>query len=84
MADLVRKLSEAGVRVIAVDILLSEPEASGELRTVGQLSERLRTQGLAHSPAGVAVQSVMPSGTMRCVTPPKISLRASSGLPKAI
>ena len=56
MADLVRKLSEAGARVIAVDILLSEPEASGELRTVGQLSERLRTQGLAHSPAGVAVQ----------------------------
>jgi adenylate cyclase len=56
MADLVRKLSADGARVIAVDILLSEPEVSGELRAAAQLSERLRTLGLAGSSAGSAVQ----------------------------
>ena len=56
MADLVRKLSADGAKVIAVDIVLSEPEVSGELRAATQLSERLRTLGLAASPAGSAVQ----------------------------
>jgi adenylate cyclase len=56
MADLIRKLSADGARIIAVDILLSEPEVSGELRAATQLSERLRTQGLAGSSAGSAVQ----------------------------
>jgi adenylate cyclase len=56
MADLIRKLSADGAKVIAVDILLSEPEVSGELRAAAQLSERLRTQGLAGSSAGSAVQ----------------------------
>lgn len=56
MADLIRKLSADGAKVIAVDILLSEPEVSGELRAAAQLSERLRTLGLAGSSAGSAVQ----------------------------
>lgn len=56
MADLIRKLSADGAKVIAVDILLSEPEVSGELHVASQLSERLRTLGLAGSPAGAAVQ----------------------------
>jgi CHASE2 domain-containing sensor protein len=56
MADLIRKLSADGARIIAVDILLSEPEVSGELRAATQLSERLRTLGLAGSSAGSAVQ----------------------------
>jgi adenylate cyclase len=56
MADLIKKLSADGARIIAVDILLSEPEVSGELRAAAQLSERLRTLGLAGSAAGSAVQ----------------------------
>ena len=56
MADLIRKLSADGASVIAVDILLSEPEVSGELRAAAQLSERLRMLGLAGSSAGSAVQ----------------------------
>ena len=56
MADLIRKLSADGAKIIAVDILLSEPEVSGELRAATQLSERLRTLGLAGSSAGSAVQ----------------------------
>ncbi|MFI5377634.1 MAG: CHASE2 domain-containing protein, partial [Candidatus Rokuibacteriota bacterium] len=56
MADLIRKLSADGAKIIAVDILLSEPEVSGELRAATVLSERLRTLGLAGSSAGSAVQ----------------------------
>ncbi len=56
MADLIRKLSADGAKVIAVDILLSEPEVSGELHAAAQLSERLRSRGLAGSAAGSAVQ----------------------------
>src|SRR6266850_2589326 len=48
--------SADGAKIIAVDILLSEPEVSGELRAATQLSERLRTLGLAASSAGSAVQ----------------------------
>src|SRR5260370_536638 len=51
-----RTPSGGGARVIAVDILLSEPEVSGELRAAPQLSGRLRTLGLAGSSAGSAVQ----------------------------
>jgi adenylate cyclase len=56
MADLIRKLSADGAKVIAVDILLSEPEVSGELHAATQLSERLRSRGLSGSAAGSAVQ----------------------------
>ena len=56
MADLIRKLSADGAKVIAVDILLSEPEVSGELHAAAQLSERLRSRGLSASAAGSAVQ----------------------------
>jgi len=56
MADLVRKLSADGARVIAIDVLLSEPEASGDLRAASHLSERLRALGLAGTAAGSAVQ----------------------------
>jgi len=41
-ARLVRALADGGAKVIALDILLSEPEVSGELRAANQLSERLR------------------------------------------
>ena len=47
MGELIRVLSAGGAKVIAVDILLSEPEASGELRAATQLSERLRALGAA-------------------------------------
>jgi adenylate cyclase len=56
MADLIRKLSADGAKIIAVDILLSEPEVSGELHAATTLSERLRTLGLGGSAAGSAVQ----------------------------
>ena len=45
MADLIRELSAGGAKVIAIDILLSEPEVSGELRAATHLSDRLRTLG---------------------------------------
>jgi adenylate cyclase len=47
MAELTRVLSTGGAKVIAFDILFSEPEASGELRAATQISERLRTIGAA-------------------------------------
>ena len=47
LADLVRKLSEAEAKVIALDILLSEPEVSGELHVAARLSERFSTLGLS-------------------------------------
>ena len=57
MGELIRALSAGGAKVIAVDILLSEPEASGELRAATQLSERLRALGAAGGgAAGSAVQ----------------------------
>ena len=56
MADLVRKLTADGAKIVAVDILLSEPEVSGELHAATALSERLRTLGLTGSSAGSAVQ----------------------------
>jgi adenylate cyclase len=57
MGELIRVLSAGGAKVIAVDILLSEPEVSGELRAATQLSERLRTLGAPGvGAAGSAVQ----------------------------
>jgi adenylate cyclase len=51
LARLVTALSEGGARVIALDILLSEAETSGELRAAAQLSERLAARGLSASSA---------------------------------
>jgi adenylate cyclase len=57
MGELIRVLSAGGAKVIAVDILLSEPEVSGELRAATQLSERLRVLGASGvGAAGPAVQ----------------------------
>lgn len=56
LAELVRKLSDAGAKVIAVDILLSEPEVPGELRAATQLSERFGALKLAAGEAGQAFQ----------------------------
>lgn len=50
LAELVRKLSDA--KVIALDILLSEPEFSGELRAATRLADRL----LSAAPASRALQ----------------------------
>jgi adenylate cyclase len=50
LAELTRVLSAGGARVIAFDILLSEPEVSGELHAATQLSERLRTLGVFGPP----------------------------------
>ncbi len=47
LADLVRRLDRAGAAAIALDIILSEPEQSGELRAVVRLAERLRSRGVA-------------------------------------
>jgi len=54
LADVVDRLSAAGARVIAVDVLLSEPEVSGELRAARRLDERLGALRLAETPAGRA------------------------------
>jgi adenylate cyclase len=57
LGELIRALSAGGAKVIAVDILLSEPEMSGELRAATQLSERLRALGAPGvGAAGSAVQ----------------------------
>jgi adenylate cyclase len=42
-AQLVRAVADGGAKVIALDILLSEPEVSGELRAATRVSERLRS-----------------------------------------
>jgi adenylate cyclase len=57
LATLVDRLSAAGVRVIAVDVLLSEAEVSGELRTARWVSDRLARAGLGETAAGRAVQA---------------------------
>jgi adenylate cyclase len=41
LADLVRRLSAAGAAVIAVDVLLVEPETTGEARVAARIRERL-------------------------------------------
>jgi adenylate cyclase len=55
LGELIRVLSAGGAKVIAVDILLSEPEVTGELRAATHLSERLRALG-ATGTAGSAMQ----------------------------
>jgi adenylate cyclase len=52
LASLITALSREGAKVIALDILVSEPEVSGELRVAQELSARLRSQGLAASADG--------------------------------
>ncbi|MFZ1060008.1 MAG: CHASE2 domain-containing protein, partial [Candidatus Rokuibacteriota bacterium] len=47
LAQVVRTLSEGGAKVIALDIILSEPEVSGELRAATQLTERLSAAGVS-------------------------------------
>jgi adenylate cyclase len=56
MGELIRVLSAGGAKVIAVDILLSEPEVSGELRAATHLTERLRALG---APGAGATGSAM-------------------------
>jgi adenylate cyclase len=46
LARLITRLSEAGASAIAVDILLSEPEVSGERRAAERLAGRLAGLGL--------------------------------------
>ncbi|HZF06259.1 MAG TPA: CHASE2 domain-containing protein, partial [Patescibacteria group bacterium] len=41
MADLVRRLTAAGAAVVAFDVLLIEPEVSGEQRAAARIGERL-------------------------------------------
>jgi adenylate cyclase len=56
LAEIVNVLSDGGARVIAFDILLSEPQVEGELRAADQLAERFRALGL--SPLGGVGQSL--------------------------
>ena len=56
LADLVTALSDGGAKVIAFDILLSEPQVEGELRVADQLRERFTALGL--SPLGGVGQAL--------------------------
>jgi adenylate cyclase len=56
LAKLVTILSQHGAKAIAFDILLSEPEVSGELRVAQELVARLDAEGLAGSREGRAVK----------------------------
>lgn len=47
LADLVTALTAAGAKVVAFDILLSEPQVEGELRAATRLTERLDAMGLS-------------------------------------
>jgi len=60
LAELIRTLSEGGAKVIAVDILLSEPEVNGERRAADYLAERWSELGLGDaSPQGQALRRVL-------------------------
>ncbi|PYO26877.1 MAG: hypothetical protein DMD86_18950 [Candidatus Rokuibacteriota bacterium] len=60
LARLVRILSEGGAKVIALDILLSEPEVSGEIRAAEYLSEHWSDLGLpVTSPQGRALRGAL-------------------------
>jgi adenylate cyclase len=50
LAELIRRLDEAGAAAIGVDVILNEPERSGELAAATRLRERLRAVG---APDGV-------------------------------
>jgi len=56
LADLVTALGDGGAKVIAFDILLSEPQVEGELRAADHLAERFRALGI--SPLGGVGQSL--------------------------
>ena len=57
LARVVRTLADDGAKAIALDIILSEPEVSDELRVVARMSERLGALGVsASSPAGLALR----------------------------
>jgi adenylate cyclase len=45
LAEIVRRLSDAGAATIAFDIILTEPQKSGELEVATRIAERLRAQG---------------------------------------
>jgi adenylate cyclase len=47
LADLVTRISGAGARAVAIDILLSEPEVSGEARVAARFAQRLSAIGVA-------------------------------------
>ncbi|HKF66575.1 MAG TPA: adenylate/guanylate cyclase domain-containing protein [Vicinamibacterales bacterium] len=49
LARIVRTLNEAGARVIAIDILLSEPEINREREVVTRLTERFDAVGLGRA-----------------------------------
>jgi len=51
LGELIRVLSAGGAKVIAIDILLSEPEVSGELQATTHLADRFRSLGIATGPA---------------------------------
>jgi adenylate cyclase len=58
LARMVRILTDAGAKVIAVDILLSEPEINRERELVTRLSERFDAAGVGRaSPAGRALHA---------------------------
>src|SRR5262245_20359866 len=48
-AELVERLSEGGARVIALDLLLNEPDENNRLVLARSLAERYRTLGLTRS-----------------------------------
>ena len=57
LARLVRTLTDNGAKAIALDIILSEPEVTDELRVVNRMSERIGGLGLSpSSPAGHALR----------------------------
>jgi adenylate cyclase len=57
LARVVRSLADNGAKVIALDLILSEPEVSEELRVVNRMSERLGALGVTpSSPMGQAVR----------------------------
>jgi adenylate cyclase len=57
LARVVRALADNGAKVIALDIILSEPEVTDELRVVTRMSERLGALGVSPaSPTGQALR----------------------------
>jgi adenylate cyclase len=57
LARVVRALADNGAKVIALDIILSEPEVNDELRLVTRMSERLGALGASpSSPMGQALR----------------------------
>jgi adenylate cyclase len=57
LARVVRALADNGAKVIGLDIILSEPEMTDELRVVTRMSERLGALGVSpSSPTGQALR----------------------------